>query len=112
MAFTYLIRLGFQNPRLTVYNFYYQLPFAYCTGQPTCKPIYVWHTHLVIEELRVEWLVEPEWAVPEQLGVAETILQSLALQQRGHVLDVVRGEQGEGEGLWGGAGQGRAGLSL
>ena len=40
VALKYLIRLGCQNQRLTVYSFYYQLPFAYCTGQTTCKPPY------------------------------------------------------------------------
>ena len=58
----------------------------------------------MIEEFHVERLVEPERTVPEKLGAAETVLQSLTLQQRDHVLEVVRGEQGEGEGLWKGAG--------
>ena len=37
VALKCLIRLGCLVQRLTVHC---QLPFAYCTGQPTCKPLY------------------------------------------------------------------------
>ena len=44
VALKCLIRLGCLVQRLTVHCSYCQLPFAYCTGQPTCKPLYVLHT--------------------------------------------------------------------
>jgi hypothetical protein len=66
------ISLGCQNQRLTVYIFYYQLPFAYCTGQATYKPLY---TELRLPDIKARTKgVTYSWVASSQFGSCVNIL--------------------------------------
>lgn len=55
---------------------------------------------LMIEEVREEGVLFLHRPCPDQFGKAEPVLQPLGVQHGDDVRNVVRGEEGEREGVW------------